>query len=75
MASMRKAVASLNSQPAFIAARVAKVRAAMREAGRFDALWVTSFVDVSWLTGFEGDDSYALISDERILLISDEWDR
>ncbi len=55
----------------FIAVRVAKLREAMAKAKLPDALLITSFVDVSWLTGFEGDDSYVLIDGEKILLLSD----
>ncbi len=36
-----------------------------------EALLVTNFVDVSWLTGFEGDDSYVLMTSDRVLLLSD----
>ena len=43
---------------------VEKVRAAMK-AARLPALLVTSFVDVSWLTGFEGDDSYVILTPRR----------
>lgn len=54
----------------FIARRVEKVRAALQQA-KTPALLVTGFADVSWLTGFEGDDSHAIITPERVLLISD----
>ncbi len=56
--------------PAFIAARVEKLRAALL-AAKLPALLVTNFPDVSYLTGFEGDDSYALVTAEKVLLISD----
>jgi Xaa-Pro aminopeptidase len=36
-----------------------------------DALLVTSFVNVTYLTGFTGDDSYLLVGPEIALLISD----
>jgi len=55
---------------AFIAARVAKLRAAMVER-KVPALLVTSFADVSYLTGFEGDDSFALVTPEQFVLVSD----
>ncbi len=58
------------SPAAAIAARVERVRAAL-QAAKAEALLVTAFADVSWLTGFEGDDSHVLITPERILLISD----
>jgi Xaa-Pro aminopeptidase len=57
----------------YIAARVEKLRAAMQDA-RLPAnasLLVTNFPDVSWLTGFEGDDSYALVTPREVVLISD----
>ncbi|MGN6370825.1 MAG: M24 family metallopeptidase [Phycisphaerae bacterium] len=54
----------------YLAARVEKVRAAMK-AAKLPALLVTNFVDVSWLTGFEGDDSYAILTRDNLLLISD----
>ncbi len=54
----------------FIARRVERVRAALA-AAKVPALLVTNFADVSWLTGFEGDDSYALVTGEQVVLISD----
>jgi Xaa-Pro aminopeptidase len=54
----------------YLAARVEKVRAAMKSA-KLPALLVTNFVDVSWLTGFEGDDSYAIVTRDSVTLISD----
>jgi Xaa-Pro aminopeptidase len=54
----------------FIARRVEKLRAALLQA-KSPALLVTNFADVSWLTGFEGDDSHAIVTPERVLLISD----
>jgi Xaa-Pro aminopeptidase len=55
----------------FIAARVAKVRAALQAAKLPLTALITSFVDVSWLTGFEGDDSYVLLTPDKVLLLSD----
>jgi Xaa-Pro aminopeptidase len=57
----------------YIAARVEKLRAAMVQAKLEEgaALLVTNFADVSWLTGFEGDDSFALLTQEQLTLISD----
>ena len=54
----------------YLAARIEKVRAAMKSA-KVPAFLVTSFVDVSWLTGFEGDDSYVLVTRDNVLLVSD----
>lgn len=36
-----------------------------------DALLVTSFTNVTYLTGFSGDDSYLLVSDREAVIISD----
>ena len=57
--------------PSYLAARVAKVRSALGKVLDGGGLLVTNFADVSWLTGFEGDDSYALITTDRVILISD----
>ena len=38
---------------------------------KLSAMLITNFVDVSYATGFEGDDSWALILSDRIYLISD----
>ena len=54
----------------YLAARIEKVRNAMK-AAKVPALLITSFVDVSWLTGFEGDDSYVLLTRDQLLLLSD----
>ncbi|HVX86293.1 MAG TPA: Xaa-Pro peptidase family protein [Phycisphaerae bacterium] len=54
----------------FIARRLERVRQALEKA-KAPALLVTSFTDVSWLTGFEGDDSHAIVTPEKLILISD----
>ncbi|HVS70874.1 MAG TPA: aminopeptidase P family protein [Phycisphaerae bacterium] len=54
----------------FIARRLERVRQALEKA-KAPALLVTSFTDVSWLTGFEGDDSHAIVTPEKLVLISD----
>jgi Xaa-Pro aminopeptidase len=59
-----------SAAPPFIPPRIEKVRAALK-AAKVDALLITTFADVSWLTGFEGDDSYVLLTDDRLVLISD----
>ena len=56
--------------PGYLAARWAMVRAAMR-ARKVPALLVSCFADVSYLTGFEGDDSFLIVTPERMVLISD----
>jgi len=60
----------------FIQARVERLRAVLTAAKLFgrgdgEGFLVTSFVDVSWLTGFEGDDSYVLLTPDRIVILSD----
>ncbi len=50
--------------------RQARIRAALRDEG-IPALLLTQFADVSFATGFEGDDSWALVAPDRIYLISD----
>src|SRR5262245_37205803 len=56
--------------PDYLQKRLSNVRAAMRHK-KIPALLVTNFADVSWLTGFEGHDSYALVTADRFLLLSD----
>jgi Xaa-Pro aminopeptidase len=47
-----------------------KVRKALRKLG-VDALLVTDFTNVTYLTGFTGDDSYLLVRDDGETIISD----
>jgi len=47
-----------------------KVRKAMRKVG-VDALLVTDFTNVTYLTGFTGDDSYLLMRDDGDTILSD----
>jgi Xaa-Pro aminopeptidase len=47
-----------------------KLRRAMRKAGA-DALLVTSFPNVTYLTGFTGDDSYLLVREDGDAMLSD----
>ncbi|MEI8198152.1 MAG: Xaa-Pro peptidase family protein, partial [Phycisphaerae bacterium] len=61
--------ASAGPEP-HIAERLAKLRASMAQA-KIPALLVTNYQDVSYLTGFEGDDSYLVVTEDRALLISD----
>ena len=51
-------------------ARRDKLRKAMKATG-VDALLVTSFVNVTYLTGFTGDDSYLLVRHDGQVIISD----
>ena len=53
------------------AARRKKLRSLIRKAGA-DALLVTDFTNVTYLTGFTGDDSYLLVTRSDEMLISDE---
>ena len=52
------------------AARRDKLRKALRKTGVSNLL-VTSFVNVTYLTGFTGDDSYLLVRDKGETLLSD----
>lgn len=48
-----------------------KLRSLLKKEGT-DALLVTSFVNVTYLTGFTGDDSYLLVTPKSDVMISDE---
>jgi Xaa-Pro aminopeptidase len=52
------------------AARRDKLRRSFKKAG-VDALLVTNFTNVTYLTGFTGDDSYLLLSGKHDVVISD----
>ena len=52
------------------AARRDKLRRLFRKQG-LDALLVTNFVNVTYLTGFTGDDSYLLVLDKGEVVVSD----
>jgi Xaa-Pro aminopeptidase len=69
-AAEKSAGASSSGPPAYIRARIEKVRAALGVL-KCESLLVTGFADVSWLTGFEGDDSHVLLTEDRLILISD----
>jgi Xaa-Pro aminopeptidase len=56
--------------PPYLQARAGKVREALQTA-KLDSLLITAFPDVSWLTGFEGDDSCVLLTQDRLILVSD----
>jgi Xaa-Pro aminopeptidase len=47
-----------------------KVRKALRKLG-VEALLVTDFTNVTYLTGFTGDDSYLLVRDDGDMILSD----
>jgi Xaa-Pro aminopeptidase len=51
-------------------ARREKLRKALKKSGA-DALLITSFVNVTYLTGFTGDDSYLLLDADGEIIISD----
>jgi Xaa-Pro aminopeptidase len=51
-------------------ARRDKLRKALRKTG-VDSLLVTNFVNVTYLTGFTGDDSYMLVRPDGQVLLSD----
>jgi Xaa-Pro aminopeptidase len=48
-----------------------KIRSRLRKK-QLDALLVTSFTNVSYLTGFTGDDSYLLVTAKHDIVLSDE---
>jgi Xaa-Pro aminopeptidase len=52
------------------AARRDRLRRHLRKAG-VDSLLVTSYVNVTYLTGFTGDDSYLLITPKHQVLLTD----
>ncbi len=56
--------------PDYILQRWNAARAQLKKS-KVDALLVTYYPDVSWLTGFEGDDSWALLTTDNLWLISD----
>ncbi len=56
--------------PAYIQARWAALRTAMKHR-RTPAMLISCYPDVSYLTGFEGDDSWAIITPEQVWLVSD----
>ncbi len=61
---------SVTAPPAYIQARWQAARMRLKET-RAAALLVSYYPDVSWLTGFEGDDSWALLTADSVWLISD----
>ncbi len=52
------------------AARLKKLRSSLRRT-KADGLLVTNFVNVTYLTGFTGDDSYLLVTQDDAVIISD----
>ena len=48
-----------------------KLRSLLRKQ-KLDALLVTNFTNVSYLTGFTGDDSYLLVTPKQAIVLSDE---
>jgi Xaa-Pro aminopeptidase len=48
-----------------------KIRRQLKQEG-LDALLVTSFVNVTYLSGFTGDDSFLVVGRERDVLVSDQ---
>ena len=48
-----------------------KIRSRLRKK-KLDAILITNFTNVSYLTGFTGDDSYLLVTAEDDLILSDE---
>jgi len=59
------------TRPDFVKARLKPLRARLRDAG-CDALLVTNPADIRYLTGFVGDDSFALVPDRgKVTILSD----
>lgn len=52
------------------ASRLKKLRTRLRQA-KADALLVTNFLNVTYLTGFTGDDSYLLVMQDEVVLVTD----
>lgn len=50
--------------------RRGKLRKALKKAG-VEGLLVTNFANVTYLTGFSGDDSYLLVSQDKDIILSD----
>lgn len=61
---------SLKQPPPHLQARLRAARAALARH-KCDGLLVSCFTDVSYLTGFEGDDSWLLLTPRQAWLISD----
>lgn len=70
MAKSKIATLVSPSAPQYIAARIERLRSLLAKQ-KLPGLLITSYQDVSYLTGFEGDDSYLVITPERAILISD----
>ena len=60
----------LSNTPEYLLARLEKLRGAMAKA-KVSSLLVSNYPDVSYLTGFEGDDSWAVVTPKSIWLITD----
>lgn len=63
-------LAKSSSVPAPHGPRLAKLRKRLKSE-RLDALLVTDFTNVTYLTGFTGDDSYLLVAADAPLLVTD----
>lgn len=48
-----------------------KLRSMLRKE-KLDGLLITNFINVTYLTGFSGDDSYLLVTPKRTIMLSDE---
>jgi Xaa-Pro aminopeptidase len=58
------------SPPGYLMERHTRIRAAVKDE-KLPSLLITNYTDVSYATGFEGDDSWAIVAPDRIYLISD----
>jgi len=59
-----------SSAPAHYADRLARLRMGIRSAG-VDGLLITNANDIRYLTPFSGEDSHAIVTGKRLVLISD----
>lgn len=70
MGRKRKAQKKKQPWPAYLLTRVRALRRRMREEG-VEALLVVYPPDIRYLTGFHGDDSWALVTRGTVIIISD----
>lgn len=62
--------AAPTGSPSAFKARAKRLRARLDELG-VDAILITNPADIRYLTGFRGDDSHALASADRVVVVSD----
>lgn len=67
---MTRSTSTLSRIPAPYATRVERLRGAIKKAD-LDGLLITNANDIRYLTPFSGEDSYAIVTARRLVLISD----